>query len=79
MLSNLQYDHKGKDMKREISKIGVFFTIVAFIIFTGLTSKVVGWWCLLFGPLIALAACRPGHDGGPCLWEKSDYTEKEHE
>lgn len=54
----------------EISVIGTVGTIAAVIIFTVLSMKIAGYWGLLVGPLIALAACRPATDYGPFLWQR---------
>ena len=57
-------------MEREISRSGLVITILAFIMFTSLTYKMVGFWCVVVGPIITILACRPASDNGPWTWEK---------
>jgi len=50
--------------KTEISPIGLFFSILALIIFTFLAYKITGESILLsilIGPIVAASACRPAN------------------
>ena len=61
-------------MSRQISTFGTIVTITAVIVFTVLTYQMVGWWCVIVGPFIAMAACRPPEGSDRCAWEKSYQT-----
>ena len=54
----------------DVSKVGLIAFGFAVFIFTLMVYQVVGYLCIIVGPVIALLACRPATDGGPCLWEK---------
>ena len=44
----------------------ILFTVY---IFSYLTYFLVGWWCLILGPIISLLAMRPHDFDGKWLWE----------
>ena len=62
-----------------ISKTGLFLTLIALVVFTYLTYQMFHsvLIALVTGPIITLMACRPARSGGPCLWQKMGYEEWE--
>lgn len=50
------------DDDKEISPVGLFFSIVALILFTFLAYKVIGGIGFVVGPIVALMAVRPAYD-----------------
>ena len=54
----------------EIHKVGIFVMCLALVIFTALTFKIMGWWCLIVGPAITIYGSRPVVEGGGWAWER---------
>lgn len=55
-----------------ISKLGVMITAIAMAVFTLLLFNIVGYWCLISGPIITLFASRPVSSTSGWAWEKGD-------
>jgi len=58
-------------MKREAYTLGMISTAIVFVVFTVITYKIIGFWCVVVGPFITLMACRPARANGSWLWQRS--------
>lgn len=52
------------------SVFGTIFSIIALCLFTTLSYQWISWWCIIVGPFITLAACKPATEDGPWLWRR---------
>lgn len=52
-----------------ISPFGVLITLLGLLFFTALFHALVGWWCLLAGPVMMLFAARPVPGDDRWIWE----------
>ena len=59
----------------EISKAGLFVTVLAFIGFAVLSFNLAGWWCVIIAPTLTLFASRPVFEGSGWAWERRIESE----